>query len=244
MECSSATVMICSHILLNKWRKATQYWRSRPSSRLCRSQHQETPWWYLWVHSTCSHQCNNWWCRHWEFTYETCPCKSITSTACIDGKFNYRSVIGKLNYLGQTLRSDIVYAGHQVAKYSSDPRKEHKEAIIYIIKYLKATTHIRLCFKPDPMKGFQSYCDADFAGNWNKQFAATDFSIAKSRSGWIIFYAGCPIIWASKLQSSIVLLAMDTEYISMSMALRDVIPLMELINKMRDQKFDVKYQHP
>ena len=67
----------------------------------------------------------------------------------IDGKFNYCSVIGKLNYLRQTMRPHIVYARHQVAKYSSDPRKEHGEAIIYIIKYLKATRHIGLHFKPD-----------------------------------------------------------------------------------------------
>ena len=87
------------------------------------------------------------------------------------------------------MRPDIVYAMHQVAKYSSDPRKEHGEAIIYIVKYLKATRHIRIHFKPDPM----------FAGNWNKQFATTYPSTAKPRRKWIIFYAGCPIVWASKL---------------------------------------------
>ena len=35
---------------------------------------------------------------------------------------------------------------------------------------------------------------------------------------------------------------MEAEYISMSMALQDIIPLMELINEMRNQKFDGKYQ--
>ena len=70
--------------------------------------------------------------------------------------------------------NDIVYKVHQVAKYSSDPRNKHGEAIIYINKYLKAMRHVGLCFKPDPIKGFQCYCDTDFAGNWNKQFLATD----------------------------------------------------------------------
>ena len=62
--------------------------------------------------------------------------------------------MGKLNYLGQTTRPDILYAVHQVAKYSSDPRLDHGEAIIYIVKYLKATCHIGLRFKLDPSKGF------------------------------------------------------------------------------------------
>ncbi|KAL7484320.1 hypothetical protein ACHAW6_009959 [Cyclotella cf. meneghiniana] len=68
-----------------------------------------------------------------------------------------------LNYLGQTTRPDILYAVHQVAKCSSDPRLEHGEVIVHIVKYLKATHQIGLCFKPDASKDFQCYCDADFA---------------------------------------------------------------------------------
>jgi len=67
-----------------------------------------------------------------------------------NGNFNYCSAVGKLNYLDQTTRPDILYAVYQVAKYSSNPRLEHGEAIIYIVKYLKATHHIGLRFKPDP----------------------------------------------------------------------------------------------
>ena len=38
-----------------------------------------------------------------------------------DLDFNYRSVVGKLSYLAQTTCPDIMYAVHQIAKYSSDP---------------------------------------------------------------------------------------------------------------------------
>ena len=109
---------------------------------------------------------------------------------------------------------------------------------------MKATCHIKLHFKPDPTKGFQCYCDTDFAGNWNKEFAATDPSTAKSSHGWIVFYASCPIIWASKLQSQVALSTTEAEYIAMSMALRDVIPLMELIKEMREHKFDIVNMQP
>jgi hypothetical protein len=53
--------------------------------------------------------------------------------------FGYRSVIGKLNYLAQTTRPDIFYTTHQLAKYSSDPREPHGEAVLYLICYLKKT---------------------------------------------------------------------------------------------------------
>ena len=94
-------------------------------------------------------------------------------------------------------------------------------------------------FSPDSRKGFECYCDADFSGNWNKSGAAHDPSTAKSRSGWIIFYAGCPIIWASKLQSQVALSTTEAEYIALSMSLRDVLPIMFLLDEMKCRNFQV-----
>jgi hypothetical protein len=48
--------------------------------------------------------------------------------------FNYRSAVGKLNYLTQTTRSDIMYATHQIAKYLLDPRQSHGKAILYLVR--------------------------------------------------------------------------------------------------------------
>ncbi len=106
-----------------------------------------------------------------------------------DLNFNYWSVVSKLNYLDQTTRPDVMYATHQIAKYSSDPRTSHGEAVLYLICYLKKTRELGLHFKPDPNKDFECYCDADFSGLWNMAFAPVDPSTSKSRSGWIIFYA-------------------------------------------------------
>ena len=85
--------------------------------------------------------------------------------------FNYRSMIGKLNYLAQTTRPDIMYATHQLAKYSSNPHEPHGEAALNLVRHLKKSRDIGIRFRPDPEKGFKCYCDADFSGAWNKQFA-------------------------------------------------------------------------
>jgi hypothetical protein len=82
-----------------------------------------------------------------------------------DLNFNYRSAVGKLNYLAQTPRPDIMYTTHQIAKYLSDPRQSHGEAILYLVRYLKKTHDLGLKFKPDPKKGFKCYCDMNFSGN-------------------------------------------------------------------------------
>jgi hypothetical protein len=153
--------------------------------------------------------------------------------------FGYRLVIGKLNYLAQTTRPDIVYATHQLTKYSSNPREPHGEAVFYLICYLKKTQDLETRFKPDHDKGFECYCDADFSGNWNRHLAPCDPSTAKSRSGWIVFYAGCPVIWASKLQTQVALFTTEAEYIAMSQSLRDILPIMFLVQEICNKGFQV-----
>jgi hypothetical protein len=60
--------------------------------------------------------------------------------------FNYPSMIGKLNYLALTTRPDIMYATHQLDKYSSNPRKPHGDAALYLVRYLKKSRDIGLHF--------------------------------------------------------------------------------------------------
>jgi hypothetical protein len=132
-----------------------------------------------------------------------------------------------------------MFAVHQVAKYSSCPKQEHGEAILYIVRYLMRTRDMGLKFKPDRSKGFENYCDADFSGNWKQYIAEFDPSTAKSRSGWITFYAGCPIIWNSKIQTQVALSTTEAEYIALSQSLRDVIPIMQLLDEMKSRGFEV-----
>ena len=105
--------------------------------------------------------------------------------------FDYRSVMGKLNYLAQTSCPDIMYAVHQISKYPADPRLPHGVVIIYLIRYLMRTQDVGIRYSPNPRKGFECYCDANFSGIWNKELAAYNLSTAKSWSSWVIFYAGC-----------------------------------------------------
>ena len=47
-----------------------------------------------------------------------------------DRSFNYRSAIGKMNYIEKGSRSELAYAIHQCAQYSTDLRKEHGDAVL------------------------------------------------------------------------------------------------------------------
>jgi hypothetical protein len=91
---------------------------------------------------------------------------------------------------------------------------------------------------------FDCFCDADFCGLWDKEIAESDPTTARSRSGYIIMYANCPVIWASKLQTEIALSSTESEYVSLSQSLREVMPLMKLVQELDAAGFDVNKQSP
>jgi len=144
-----------------------------------------------------------------------------------DGKFDYRKGIGKMLYLEKSTRPDITYAVHQCTWYASDPKVEHAQAVRWIAWYLKGTRDKGLILHPSE-HSFECFANAEFAGNWDPQDTSNP-DTARSRSGFIIKYAGCPVLWASKMQTEIALSKTEAEYIALSTALREVIPMMELI---------------
>ena len=63
---------------------------------------------------------------------------------------------------------------------------------------------------------------------------------SKSRSGWIVRYAGAPITWPSKMQTITALSTTEAEYIALSTSLREVIPLMGILNEARKNGLNIK----
>jgi hypothetical protein len=150
-----------------------------------------------------------------------------------DGHFGYRRIVGKLNFLEKSTRPDLSYASHQCARFSSDPKREHGNAIKWLGRYLLGTKDKGLIYRPKAGKGLELWVDASFLDNWDPEIADEDRDTARSRYGYVVKYEDCPIMWASKLQTEIALSTTEAEYIGLSHALRQVIPMMELLNEMK-----------
>lgn len=156
-----------------------------------------------------------------------------------DDRFHYRSVVGKLNFLEKCTRPDISYATHQCARFSVDPRRSHGDAVEYLCKYLIGTKDKGLILDPDTNQSLNVFVDADFSGNYQRMTAIDDVSTAKSRTGYIVQYCNCPIIWLSKLQTLVTLSTTEAEYVALSQSLRDTFPIMNLLNELRDRSFPI-----
>ena len=72
------------------------------------------------------------------------------------------------------------------------------------------------------------FVDADFAGTWSPS-TSDDPSSVKSRTGYVITLASCPVLWSSKLQSEVALSTTEAEYIALSQSTRDLLPLRSLL---------------
>jgi Reverse transcriptase (RNA-dependent DNA polymerase) len=137
--------------------------------------------------------------------------------------WHYHSIIGKLNFLEKSTRPDIAYAVHQCARFCLEPVKR-------IGKYLADNGDMGMILNPK-MHSFECYVDADLVGNWNRVTADVDQGTAKSRTAFIISYGGCPVAWASKLQTEVALSSTEAEYNALLESLRHVRFLMQVVDK-------------
>ncbi len=105
-----------------------------------------------------------------------------------------------------------------------------------------------MIYSPASKKGIEVYVDADFVGGWDPA-QADDADNIYSRTGFVIYYAGCPVFRQSKLQTEIALQTAEAEYNAMLQAPRETIPLATLICEMNNffplylpsQKFIIKF---
>ena len=159
------------------------------------------------------------------------PLSSDKNGSLAHQDWNYRSVIGMLLYLASNSRPDIAFAVHQCARFSHAPKASHEAAVIRICRYLKGTRKDGLILRPS--KDLQVIChvDADFCGLYGVE-DPEDPICAKSRTGYVILIANCPLMWVSKLQTEHALSTQHSEYIALSTACRDLLPIRELVNKL------------
>jgi hypothetical protein len=144
-----------------------------------------------------------------------------------DGTYSYPSVVGMLQYLQAHSRPDITYAVSQCARYTHRTRRSHEVALERIGQYLKRTADEGLILRPNSEFNIECYVDADFAGLWPYE-DKNDPTCVKSRTGFVICVADCPVIWSSKLQTDIATSTMEAEYNGLSLSMREVLPFRRL----------------
>lgn len=172
------------------------------------------------------------------------PASTTPTSADVNGEpfdeiWAYASIVGMLMFLANNSRPDIAYATHQCARFTHAPKKSHALAVKKIVRYLQGTKDKGLYIKPSQTFSIDCYVDADFAGLFGHEDSQTAVSV-KSRTGYVLLLADCPLLWVSKLQTMVASSTMESEYIALSTAMRDLIPMRRLLTLVCDTIFGVK----
>jgi hypothetical protein len=85
-------------------------------------------------------------------------------------------------------------------------------------------------YKPDLKKGLEVFVDTNFAGGWDPEDAENADNVY-SCTGYAICYAGCSMFWQNKLQTEIALSTAEAEYIALLWALRETLPMTNLMRE-------------
>lgn len=134
----------------------------------------------------------------------------------------YSSAVGSLMYAMVCTRPDIAHAVGLVSRYLANPSKVHWEAVKWILRYLRGTSNLSLCFGGgEPI--LEGFTDADMAG---------DLDNRKSTSGYLFKFAGGAISWQSKLQKCVALSTTEAEYIAAVEASKEMLWLKRFLQEL------------
>ena len=183
------------------------------------------------------------------------PCTKDTLGTNAEGakfkeKWEYASIVGMMMYLCNNAYPEIQFAVHQCARFTHCPRQSHAEAIKRICRYLKKILKDNeekgykhgLTFRRDTRFRLECFVDADFAGLWKQEDDQDPISV-KSRTGYVMMMNGNPVHWVSKLQGLISVSTTEAEYIALSQAMRELLPMREFLSTLQ-QKMELEGEEP
>lgn len=145
--------------------------------------------------------------------------QATDDSLCVD-QHRYQSAIGSLMYLSVSTRPDISFAVSSLARFSSNPTKEHWTALKRLLRYLKGTTMFGILYTKGGASECIGFSDADWAGDTNDR---------KSTSGYVFMLNGGAVSWSSKKQKCVALSTAEAEYVALSSAAQESIWLRQLL---------------
>jgi hypothetical protein len=152
---------------------------------------------------------------------KNCPSEKPTSPP-----FNYRRVVGLIQWLVQCTRPDLAFALSFLSQFLEDPRECHYKAARHTLRYISTTKDQRLIlgqndFKQEP-NDLIGFSDSDWNGSrsWN------------SYSASVIYFHGT-VGWRSHKQQTVALSSAEGEYVSLSDSSQDLLWCMNVLEELR-----------
>ncbi|KAG7591060.1 Zinc finger CCHC-type superfamily [Arabidopsis thaliana x Arabidopsis arenosa] len=132
----------------------------------------------------------------------------------------YSSAVGSIMYAMIGTRPDLAYPVGIISRFMSQPIKDHWLGVKWVLRYIKGTLKTRLCYKKSSNFRIVGYCDADHAADLDKR---------RSITGLVFTLGGNTISWKSGLQRVVALSTTESEYMSLTEAVKEAVWLKGLL---------------
>ena len=119
----------------------------------------------------------------------------------------YQQLIGTLLYAALGTRPDIAFAVTWLSRFNSDPTEEHLRYAKYVLRYLKGTKSLWICYDGSLNAGLIGYPDSDWGENKDDRH---------STLGQVFTLANSTISWASQHQKTVALSVGESEYMELA----------------------------
>ncbi|KAJ8895648.1 hypothetical protein PR048_000984 [Dryococelus australis] len=111
-------------------------------------------------------------------------------------------------------RPDITYAVNMASRKTTNPKIEDVQSFKRIFRYLQGTQNLGLRHSSqENTTMIDAYSDGDYASDTSR----------RSTSGYIIMYAGGPVLWSTKHQPVVSLSTAESECITASECVKEVL---------------------
>jgi hypothetical protein len=127
--------------------------------------------------------------------------------------YPYRQVVGSLLYLAMYTKPEISYAVGVLSRFNDKKTAASCKLATHLLRYLNGQPQCVIEFKGNKLD-LHAFSDADWAG---------DILTRRSTTGYIVFAAGGPISWQSKLQKTVATSSMESEYMAMYAGMQELV---------------------
>ena len=140
-------------------------------------------------------------------------------------KFPFQEAVGSLLYLSTKTRPDLAFAVGLSGRHVQEPQRQDCANLKRTLKYVNTSKDLGIFYKmnnPGDNK-LIAFCDADFAG---------DATTRRSTTGFVIFYNGGPVSWASRRQPIVATSSTEAEYIAAAEATKNLLYMKSLLEEL------------
>lgn len=142
-------------------------------------------------------------------------------------RYPFRNLIGNLSFIASRTRPDISYVVNRLSRVQGNPHMTHWDLLLKTLGYLQATCDDCLNLSDVSHLTTTCYSDASYADNLDDR---------TSTSGYIVMIGNSPISWRTAKQSFVSLSTMESEFVALTEAAKEVSWISRILAECKNEK--------